>query len=47
MNEKEDDGRLTCLLYSYVQRMAEQQIPKAICIYQQSLTASAAKVSIG
>lgn len=27
--------------------MAEQQIPKAICIYQQSLTASAAKVSIG
>ncbi|KAJ8657700.1 hypothetical protein O0I10_006515 [Lichtheimia ornata] len=31
-------------LRAYVQRMAEQQIPKAICIYQQSLTASAAKV---
>lgn len=31
-------------LFRYVQRMAEQQIPKAICIYQQSLTASAAKV---
>ncbi|KAI9321767.1 RNA polymerase Rpb5, C-terminal domain-containing protein [Dichotomocladium elegans] len=31
-------------LRGYVDRMAQQQIPKAICIFQQSLTTSAAKV---
>lgn len=30
--------------FSYVERMAQQQIPKGICIYQKSMTASANKV---
>jgi DNA-directed RNA polymerase I, II, and III subunit RPABC1 len=29
---------------SYVERMAQQQIPKGVCIYQKSMTASANKV---
>ncbi|KAI8144829.1 RNA polymerase Rpb5, C-terminal domain-containing protein [Fennellomyces sp. T-0311] len=31
-------------LRTYVERMAQQQIPKGICIYQQTLTSSANKV---
>ena len=32
------------MYYRYVERMAQQQIPKGVCIYQQTMTSSANKV---